>query len=129
MNVPLLFHTGGREESDAGSYAEIIRQNQDVRFILAHSRPIEQTLPILQDCPNCYADTAFTPIENVEKMVNSGFSDRILFGTDYPLPKAFYPAQDMMSYYHELVQAYQKIMSPTDWRKIAYHNFENIFKQ
>lgn len=129
MNVPLLFHTGGREESDSGRYADIIRQNKNVQFILAHSRPIEQTLSILKDCPNCYADTAFTPVENVKKMVNAGFSDKILFGTDYPLPKAFYPEQNMISYYHELVQTYLKIMSPTDWEKIAYQNFENIFKQ
>ncbi len=72
---------------------------------------------------NVWADTAFVPIENVVKLCNEGFSDRILWGTDYPIPRYFYPEIDMKLYYKETLSALQKSVNQADFAKITSENF------
>lgn len=126
--VPLLFHTGGREESDAGSYMEVIKKNEDVTFVLAHCRPVDQAIAVMKACPNCYGDTAFTPTEDVAEMIKEGLADRIMFGTDYPLHITFYPDNNHQEMYGKIIQDFQQVMSEEDWEKVSYRNFEKVFK-
>lgn len=91
MQLPILAHTGGSLESDAGVFLEIARANSDVTIILAHGRPIEEAVEVLQNCPNTMVDTAFMPMEDQKKLVDTGFASRLLFGTDIPINKFYYP--------------------------------------
>ncbi|MCQ2214840.1 MAG: amidohydrolase family protein [Bacteroidales bacterium] len=127
LRLPLLFHTGGRPESDSESYLDIIKRNQDVTCIIAHSRPIDQALKVLEECPNCYADTAFTPAECISELIINGFEDRVLFGTDYPLHDYFYPGQDMSALYRKIILDTQSVMSEQQWDKVSHVNFEKLF--
>lgn len=127
MNMPFLFHTGGRPESDAGSYLEVIRRNQDVRFILAHSRPVDQAIEVMKACPNAWADTAFTPVEDVAEMIKCGFSDRILWGTDYPLHNVFYEGEDIAHHLADRIADFQMVMSAEEWERVSHLNFERIW--
>jgi len=127
MCVPFLFHTGGRPESDAGGYLEITKRNPDVTFILAHSRPVDQTIEVLECCPNVMADTAFTPEEDVAKMIRYGLANRILWGTDYPLHNVFYEGEDIVAHLNERIEAFKRIMSTAEWAMVSHENYERIF--
>lgn len=126
LSLPLLFHTGGRQQCDAGYYYDIIKQNPSQTFILAHSRPVSETIEIMQECPNAWADTAFVPVDDVKKMIDSGLVDRMMFGTDYPI-STYYYKEDSNLVYKKQVEEMQSSMSAEDWEKIACLNFEKLF--
>lgn len=127
LKVPLLFHTGGREESDAGSYLNVIARHPEQVFILAHSRPVDQAINVMEHCPNAWADTAFTPPENVAEMIKHGLAERILFGTDYPLHKVFYAGNDIVELYHKIIDDIKCVMSESEWELVSHKNFEKLF--
>lgn len=91
LRVPVLLHTGAFKECSAGVFMDMCRQHYDLAFVLAHGRPLEEAMTVLSECDNTYADTAFMPIEHIETLVQNGFLDRILFGTDAPVNKLFFP--------------------------------------
>lgn len=127
MNVPFLFHTGGRPESDAGVYLPVAEKNPDVTFILAHSRPVDQAIRVMERCSNVMADTAFTPEEDVAEMIRHGLADRILWGTDYPLQNVFYAGEDVVAHLNARVAAFRSVMGVDDWEKISHGNYERVF--
>jgi len=128
LNVPLLFHTGGRPASDAISYKKIILDHPNVNFILAHSRPVDQAIEVLDSCKNAWADTAFTPLEDIRKMVEHGFSKKILWGTDYPLHNVFYEGQDRVRLINEKLSGVKSFTTPEQFDDITYNNAMNLFK-
>ena len=127
MNVPFLFHTGGRPESDAGSYLPIAKKNPDVTFILAHSRPVEQAIQVMENCPNVMADTAFTSEEDVAEMIRHGLADRILWGTDCPLHNVFYEGEDIVAHFNARVEAFRRMMTHEEWELVSHENYERVF--
>ena len=123
LNVPILIHTGEKEGCEPLLFKEAIAANQSVKFILAHARPLEQTITLMKSYSNVWADTAFVPTENVVKLCDDGFSDRIMWGTDYPIPRYFHPEADMQLYYEKLLSALQKSVSQDVYNKITSENF------
>lgn len=128
MQLPILFHTGGKPESDAISYYSYIKENPSQIFILAHSRPVEQAIEIMKNCPNAWADTAFTPLDSVLNMIDEGLIDRMMWGTDYPLPNVFYPNIDSVKYYNDLIASFREKICAADWEKLSVENYCKIFK-
>lgn len=90
LNVPVLLHTGERKTCNAIRFLSLIKSNQDLIFILAHGRPVDETILCLQECPNCYVDTAFMPVENLSILIENGFADRVLFGSDAPINRTYF---------------------------------------
>lgn len=90
LNVPLLLHTGEFKECTPNVFENLIKNYPNVTFVLAHGRPLELTLPILQ-YNNVYVDTAFMPVENISKLVDMGYAKRTLWGTDAPINLIAHP--------------------------------------
>lgn len=130
LNIPVLFHTGGGSgEADAGVFEPLVKSYPECPMILAHARPVEQTLDIMRRYDNAWCDTAFQTAENVVSLVREGLSDRILWGTDYPIPRYFYPHDDMTAYYHKELSLLSGIIPEDDFNKIAGDNFNKIFRR
>lgn len=91
MRLPLLIHTGDKPGCFPSLYERVISRHSDVTFILAHGRPIEEAITVMRNCPNTMVDTAFMPVEDQRKLVDKGFASRLLFGTDIPINKYYYP--------------------------------------
>lgn len=135
LKIPLLFHTGyngartGTNDScEPKTYRKIIEKNPTISFILAHSRPVEQTISILKANANAYADTAFSPTEDVVSMVNEGLSDRILWGTDLPIVSYFYGEDmDFKQYNDQLLSSLRSKITEEDYQKLTYGNFAKLF--
>lgn len=56
---------------------------------LAHCRPLKDTLYMLRTYPNVVCDTAFVDDETKKKIEEVGFTDRIRYGTDFPITHYF----------------------------------------
>lgn len=60
-NLAVMLHTGEKDECFAGMYEPVIKKHLKVKVILAHGRPLAQTMDVLRSCPNAFVDTAFMP--------------------------------------------------------------------
>jgi len=102
-NLPVLIHTAWTPESEAGNYYDLCREFNDVKVILAHGRPLEQTIKVMKDNDNVYVDTAYMPEEDIGKITQILGDGRILFGTDFPLDEYYYPQDSIAARYEERV--------------------------
>ena len=98
LKVPVLLHTGNFENCHAGKFAEIIQNNNDLTFVLAHGRPVDEAIEIMNKCSNAFVDTAFMPMCDLHKILNGGLMEKVLFGTDAPINRVYYKDMDTISY-------------------------------
>ena len=126
--VPLLIHTGEMSGCYPKQFEHVIKRFPNLVFILAHGRPIEQTVSLMKACQNVWTDTAFMPINNVVRLCGEKLSDRVLWGTDYPIPKFFFKDLDMKTYYQDLLLELHNSVSESDYEKITKNNFQKLFK-
>ena len=89
-NMPILIHCGPDECDRPDRFEKWFEEYNEVRFILAHMRPVDTTIKMMKKYNNVWTDTAFAPDESVEKVFSEGLGDRVLYGTDYPLNKEVY---------------------------------------
>lgn len=129
LDLPVLIHTGDFDYCHAGIYLSLAKRNPDTRFILAHGRPIDETICVMKACDNVYTDSAFMPIENVVKLCNVGLTDRVLWGTDYPIPKYYYRRKRMHKYYDSLISSLRDNVTESAFEKIINSNFISMFNK
>lgn len=127
LQMPLLIHTGEKEGCRPKLYEKAVLDFPNVTFILAHGRPVSDTIELMKKYPNVWCDTAFMPTENIVKLCDEKLSNRVLWGTDYPIPKYYYPEKDMRTYYLDLVQKLVDSISQEDFELITHKNFEKLF--
>ena len=129
LGVPLLMHTGECECCEAGYYEKIISLHKRQTFILAHSRPVDQTIEVMKRCPNALCDTAFSPTADIVRMVKAGLADRILWGTDIPIPSHFYgKGMNYRAYNEGLLKELCSNIDLDDYTRITQDNFIRLFK-
>ena len=121
-------HTGEREECEAGMYRKICMKIPDVRVVLAHGRPILQAIDMLRLCPNTFVDTSFMPHNHFQQLIiaarQNGFTDRILFGTDTPIPGRHLKSS-LPRHLRSRIDLSKKIAGE-DWTKISWKNAKNL---
>lgn len=127
LQMPLLIHTGEKEGCYPKLYEKVVSDFTNVTFILAHGRPINDTIELMKKYPNVWCDTAFMPTENIVKLCDEKLSNHVLWGTDYPIPKYYYLDTDMKIYYLDLVQKLKDSISQEDFELITHKNFKKLF--
>jgi hypothetical protein len=122
--LPVMIHTGGMNCCDAGKYQKICEKFYDVTVILAHGRPLAETVEVMNSAPNTYTDTAFMPIIDIKQLIEHKLTARILFGTDYPVTSYYYrtPAR---TYYRRRLAILQKRIEENIFQEIM-SNFDKI---
>lgn len=118
MHVPLLIHTGEFAGCYPSLFERAIRYNPSVMFILAHGRPIDETIALLQRYPNVLTDTAFMPVEQIAELCRIGFSRRILWGTDIPIQRYYNRDENLVAHYQNRLIELQNVISPNDYETI-----------
>ncbi len=124
-NIPVMFHTGGWIGSNAIQFYKFCREYPEVTFILAHGRPISQAITVLKGTKNTYVDSSFLPIESIQLLCSSGLSHKIIFGTDFPIMKTFWPEINLITWYKnhvfELIREFGE-------KEFMYWSHENFYK-
>jgi len=108
IQVPVLIHTGEFAGCYPLLFERAIRYNPSVMFILAHGRPIDGTITLLQHYPNVLTDTAFMPVEHIAELSQRGLSHKILWGTDIPIQKYYNRSENLIDYYQNRLIELQK---------------------
>jgi predicted TIM-barrel fold metal-dependent hydrolase len=83
--LPVLVHTNCGKEQEAKKFSKFFEQYRQTNFILAHGYPVDQAIEVLRLYPNTSCDTAFMTEENFEKIIDAGFGNRLILGSDFPM--------------------------------------------
>lgn len=122
-------HTGERENCEAGMYRNICMEFPDVRVVLAHGRPILQSIDMLRHCPNTFVDSSFMPHCHFQQLMTvarqDGFTNRILFGTDTPIPGRLLKSSLPRHLRRRIAQT--RLIAGKDWTKISWENAQKLF--
>lgn len=81
----ILIHCGEDAVCSPRLFERQIAEHPNVVVQLAHSRPADDILYMLTNYSGTFCDTAFAAQCEVEKIMEAGFSGRILYGTDFPI--------------------------------------------
>ena len=112
IEVPVLFHTGDFKECKASVFMDICKQYNDLTYVLAHGRPLDEAKNVLEECPNVYVDSAFMPADQVKELADAGYSNRILFGTDVPINLLYNKEMSAADYIRNCLTELQDTLSP-----------------
>jgi predicted TIM-barrel fold metal-dependent hydrolase len=81
----ILIHTGVDTVSDTEQFSRFFGEYPHAQVILAHCRPLEQTLRLMRQYKNVSCDTAFVEKSAIQKIIKAGFATRIHTGSDFPI--------------------------------------------
>lgn len=107
--VPALLHTGEFDCCHAGVFERLISENSDLKFVLAHGRPIDETVAMMKKYTNVWSDTAFMPKESIVRLKEERLGERVLFGTDAPINRIYYPEISTSDYIHWRQKEFEEI--------------------
>ncbi len=127
LKVPILVHTAERPNCYAKLLEPTIKNHPSINFILAHSQPVNQVIELLEEYENVYADTAFCPLEEIYEMVEAGYSDRILWGSDYLIPLHQYQYINLQKSYLSKLKTLKLLVNDVVFEKITLSNFDKLF--
>jgi len=88
-SLPVLIHTGDSGVDNANRFERFMDEYRNAKCILAHCRPLDVTIELLRKYDNVYCDTSFVPIKSIRHIAFSGFKDKIIFGSDFPITHFF----------------------------------------
>ena len=117
--LPIMLHTGEHPRCEAGVYLGLCAEFPAVPVILAHGRPINQTMDMMRKCPNACTDTAFMPVKDIIKLKENGFLSRTFFGTDFPIMRYFFKTP-VRKYYRRRLLSVSKAMGREAFHQIAW---------
>jgi len=124
-DVPVMFHTGGWKGSNAIQFYKFCRDYPEATFILAHGRPISQAITVLKGTKNTFVDSSFLSIESIKLICNAGLSHKIIFGTDFPIMKTFWPEINLITWYKNHVS---ELIWKFGEKEFMYWSHENFYK-
>lgn len=84
-HLRILIHCGIDESCFPEKFERFIKKSPGATIQLAHSRPAEKIIRMLEKYQNCVCDSAFASEEDLQKIRNAGFAERILYGSDFPV--------------------------------------------
>ena len=87
--LPILIHTGEDDFERPGYFTDFFSRYSGVRCILAHCRPVPETIALFRSYPNVYGDTAFLSPEGAQEIIKAGFGNRLFPGSDFPITHYF----------------------------------------
>ncbi|MEI8274337.1 MAG: amidohydrolase family protein [Paludibacter sp.] len=125
-DLPIMFHTGGWEGSESIQYLDFCVNNPEVKFILAHGKPIEEAITILKMANNVYVDTSFLDLSSVQLLCDEGLEKKILYGTDFPIMKTFWPEIDLVTWYKQNVMEYINTFGEKNFMVWSNENFYKL---
>ena len=125
--LPILLHTGLFPECHADVFANMISSHPNRNFILAHGRPIDETIRILRINSNVFVDTAFMSISDVVLLINEKLGNRIIWGSDTPINCHYMPHLTNEEYLSQRLRELRDITNSETYENITSSNFKRLF--
>lgn len=128
LKIPLLIHTGNDGSCNSGKYESVLANNPNVTFILAHGRPLSQSISLLKRYDNVFVDSAFMSLDDMSKITQAGLSKKLLWGTDMCIPQYFYPDDNLEYMYEQKLTTFHSVCKTTDYECITGKNAIRVFQ-
>ncbi|GHV64577.1 hypothetical protein FACS1894199_03170 [Bacteroidia bacterium] len=87
--LPITIHTGEDEYEWPCFFEQFFDKYKNANSILAHCRPLDKAIEMFKKYPQLKGDTAFVSKENIQTIINRGFKERLLTGSDFPITHYF----------------------------------------
>ena len=81
----ILIHTGNDSVDCPRKFEPFIAKYSKCIIQLAHIKKIDEVIYMLNNYSNVVFDTAFSNQENILKIQNKGFANRLVYGSDFPI--------------------------------------------
>lgn len=81
----ILIHTGNDSVDCPRKFEPFIAKYSKCIVQLAHIKKIDEAIYMLNNYSNVVFDTAFSNQENILKIQNKGFANRLVYGSDFPI--------------------------------------------
>ena len=107
----ILIHCGPDLFELPTLFEDYINRYSKVTVQLAHCRPIEDTLYMLKTYPNTVCDTAFCPKDVYKAIYKSVFSERVFFGSDFPITHWYENGKTTKYTIDSLIENYKKCIN------------------
>ena len=112
----------GRYMSQVRHYERAIAETPGTTFVLGHSGAlqIDEGLDLAGRYPNVLLDLSSQSLTNVRRMLDEGFGDRLMFGSDWP-------------FYHQALPLAKVLLAtegdPATRRKVLYDNARTMLER
>ena len=132
-NLPIVSHTGGREEAKSIHLYNAAQSHPKLKFVMVHmdlGTDNNEALNLLGKLPNLYGDTTWVPISTTVEAVKRFGSKKIIFGSDNPIDGKdtfLYNKTGDRSLYQEYFNELRDLITPEDYENIMYKNALEIF--
>ncbi len=132
--LPIVSHTGGREEARSIHLYHAAKKHPELDFVMVHmdlGTDNSEAIELLGKLPNLYGDTTWVPIESTLKAIERWGSEKILFGSDNPIDgKDTYldNGKGERSLYQAYFNEFREMISPRDYENIMYRNAQKLFR-
>jgi predicted TIM-barrel fold metal-dependent hydrolase len=87
--LQITIHTGEDDFERPCFFEQFFDKYKNASITLAHCRPLDDAIAMFKKYPNLKGDTAFVSKENIQTLINSGFKERLLIGSDFPITHYF----------------------------------------
>ena len=84
-NLHILIHCGDDDFENPRLFEVFIAKYPNVKVQLAHCKPLEDTLYMLEKYSNTICDTAFVSEAVQNQIIAAGFESRMVYGSDFPI--------------------------------------------
>jgi len=84
-HIPVLIHTGPNGVDAPNALERFFIEYPKAQCILAHCRPLDEAVKMMQKYENVYGDTSFVPRDWMKQIVQAGLGQKIFTGSDFPI--------------------------------------------
>lgn len=110
--LPVLIHTGVDVIDSPDRFENLFSKYSTVTFTLAHCRKTDTIIRLFSQYSNVNGDCAFCPEESIKEINNAGYSERMHFGTDFPITFWYEKSPENRTVtYKELSEHYRKLLT------------------
>jgi predicted TIM-barrel fold metal-dependent hydrolase len=88
-HLPVLIHTGKEDNCKPEFFEQFFPIYEKAQIILAHCRPVNNTVKMFEKYDYIMGDTAFLSKDSLQAILDKGYKERLLPGTDFPITHYF----------------------------------------
>ena len=125
--LPILVHTGHTPESHACVYEWLCHRHPAAVVVLAHGRPLDQAAAMARRFPSVLVDTAYLPLGDIRVLVDAGLGHKLIFGSDFPIDRHYYPRASPRRRYQRRLVALARCFGERALLRWAHANYHALF--
>ncbi|MDP4120073.1 MAG: TatD family hydrolase [Bacillota bacterium] len=127
FRLPILIHTASDTCSAPICVYNMAKKYPDVNFVMGHmglGTDNEEAMKLIIQLPNLFGDTCWVEPKKTLKLIQMGYEDKIMFGTDNTID-----GLDTLNheYYREYLSNFKNLVSEAAYKKLTYENAIKVF--